>query len=171
MLTLLLVACGGGDLSCKPTWNGVTGTCLPDGWRMVEPSVLKERGVPGEVIAAYQAEKSLSGYYPTVTATREFLTGEEMAAEYSESSIASVNVLPGYKLLDKRPVTVDGNKVAIHVFQAQPDTEESVYRFYQLSTRVKDTGYTFTVAVPLSITETLEKEILSILEQVTFEKK
>lgn len=158
-------------MSCEPTWNGIVGTCLPEGWRMVEPSVLKERGVPGEVIAAYQAEESLSGYYPTVTTTREFLTGDEMAAEYSESSIASVKVLPGYKLLDKRPVTIDGDKVFIHVFQAQPDTEESVYRFYQLSTRVKDTGYTFTVAVPLSITETLENKILSILDHVTFEEK
>lgn len=172
-LALFLVGCGGGggEVSCDPEWNGTVGTCLPDGWKVVDPNVLKERGVPGEVLAAYQAESALSGYYPTVTVTREFLQDTITASEYSDTSIASVEVLPGYKLLDKRPVKIDGEKVAIHVFQAQPDTEEAVYRFYQLSTRVGSVGYTSTVAVPLSISEELEEQIVLILEQVTFKEE
>lgn len=169
MALLSLAACGGGGGGgCDAEWNGTVGTCLPEGWRTVDPEVLAERGVPGEVLVAYQAEQSLSGYYPTITVTREFLASDGSPAEYSDASIASVEVLPGYKLLDKRPVKIDGENVTIHVFQAQPGSEPVVYRFYQLSTRVGATGYTFTVAVPLSIPETLEKEILSILEQVTF---
>lgn len=171
-VSLVLTSCGGGDArraDCEPTFNGTVGTCLPNGWQEVDVTLLKQRGVPGEVVSAFQAETPASGTYPTVTVTRELLTQEYDPKEYSEAGIAVVRTIAGYQELDQRSVRIDDEKVSIHVFYAQPRTDGPRYRFYQLSTVSKDVGYTFTVAVPLSIPETLEKEILIILENVTFE--
>jgi len=173
ILTLLLASCGGGSssrVSCDPYWDGTVGTCIPNGWQIVQPGVLEERGVPGEVVIAFQASESVSGHFPTVTVTREFLTQELSGSKYSKESIASVETVTGYKLIDIRGVKVDGEKVNIHIFDAQPSPEDPSYRFYQLSTIAKRIGYTFTVAIPLSIPAELEDEIMTIMESVTFEK-
>jgi len=170
ILAVLLTSCSSGSstrVSCNRYWDGTVGTCLPNRWEIVQPSVLQERGVPGEVVIAFQAEESVSGHFPTVTVTREFLTQELSGSEYSKQSIQSVETVLGYKLIDTQGVKIDGEKVDIHIFNAQPNPADASFRFYQLSTIAKRIGYTFTVAIPFSIPEGLEDQILTIMESVT----
>ena len=173
-LTVLLGSCSGGSssarVSCDPYWDGTVGTCLPNRWEIVQPSVLKDRGVPGEVVIAFQADEAVSGHYPTVTVTREFLAQEIEAPQYSKESIRSVETVLGYKLIDTRGMKIDGEKVELHIFDAQPSPEDPSFRFYQVSTIAKRIGYTFTVAIPLSVPAGLVDEILTIMESVTFEE-
>jgi len=93
------------------------------------------------------------------------------AAAYSNASIRSVEVLPGYELLDQKDVTIDGEKVALHMFTAQPVDGEPRRRFYQVSTVAGDSGYTFTGTAPVSVDRSIEDQILTILQNATFEGK
>ncbi len=132
---------------------------------------LDERGLPAEVIAAFQAEKAVSGQFPTVTVTEEKLTQDADSAAYSKASIRAVSTLPGYKLIDSRSVTIDGNAVDMHVFSAQPLPEEPERRFYQVSVVGKNrTGYTFTALTPLSIGSGLENEVTTIVKSSTLKE-
>ncbi len=174
-IPLLLSACGGGGSSkavcTQQYWDGTIGVCLPDGWNVVARETLDERGLPAEVIAAFQAEKAVSGQFPTVTVTEEKLTQDADSAAYSKASIRAVSTLPGYKLIDSRSVTIDGNAVDMHVFSAQPLPEEPERRFYQVSVVGKNrTGYTFTALTPLSIGSGLENEVTTIVKSSTLKE-
>lgn len=172
--TFLLASCGGGsskttDIVCKQQfWNGVIGVCLPDGWTVLEREKLSERGVPDQVLVAFQSEKSVSGQTPTITVTSEKLGSPLESPAYSKASIRSVTTLPGYKLIDSRSLQVEGQAVDLHVFTAQPVTGEPERRFFQLSAVAANIGYTVTVLTPVSISETLEKEITLIMNSVRF---
>lgn len=168
---LLLVACGkgGGDIACHERyWDGVFGTCLPSGWKSVDPVSLRSRSVPEEVIAVFQADQFASNQIPTVIVTKEPLVRDWDAASYSDASIKSVQTLSGFSVLDERDVTVDGAKIRLHTFSAQPIPEEPVKRFYQLSTVVRKVGYTVTATLPLLPERDLEKQVFFILDGVTF---
>jgi hypothetical protein len=170
-VVFLLVGCSGsgsGEIECESFWDGTLGTCLPSEWEHVEPSALQERGIPSEVVAAFQSREPLAGQYPTVTVTREFLSKAFTPSAYSAESIEIVKTLPGYTVLDTNKVRIDDERVVLHSFYAQPSPDGPSYRFYQLSTVANNEGYTYTVAVPRQITEMLEKEILTILENATF---
>lgn len=170
-LTLGLTACGGSsasDVACElQYWDGQLATCLPDGWHVVDRSQLDARGVPSEVVVAFQSDVSISGQYPTVTVTRESLIGDTGSTEYSVASVESVKALPGYELIDERSTSVGGQEVSLHIFSAQPRNEEPRARFYQLSLTKEKTGYTFTAAVPLAVEDQIENEILLIMTNVS----
>lgn len=170
---LILTSCGGGGRSGKIVceqeyWDGVYGTCLPDGWVIVNSETLRQRGVPEDVIVAFQAETSVSGQFPAVTVTRERITQATEAGAYSDASMRSVSVLPGYEAFDSREITLDTERVKLHVFAAQPVTQEPLRRFYQVSTIVGSNGYTITGTAPVSVSDATEKEITLILTNSTF---
>ena len=173
-LVTVLAACGGGGSStaevvCKEQfWNGVVALCLPAGWTVLEREKLEERGVPEQVIVAFQSEKAVSGQTPTLTVTSETLPAPMDSPSYSKASIRSVASLPGYKLLDSRSMQVEGQAVELHVFTAQPVEGEPERRFYQLSAVAATIGYSFTALTPVSISDQLEKEILLIVNSVRF---
>ncbi|MFH1444268.1 MAG: hypothetical protein ABIG34_02660 [Candidatus Peregrinibacteria bacterium] len=171
LLSLLLTACGAstdGGSDCQTYWFDQVGACLPGTWKLLDRAELLQRGVPEDVIIAFQSEASVSGQYPTVSVTREPLTTVVEPAAYSEATIRSVAVLPGYKLIDQKKVTVDGVSLPVHVFFAQPVTGEPQRRFLQVSTVIGQNGYTVTALTPLTVSSTLENEILTILGSITF---
>ena len=169
----LLVSCGGsGDtVACDERyWDGTVGTCLPNGWEILNAETLRQRGVPDETIAAFQSSESFSGQFPTVAVTRERLANVVDAAQYSNANMRSVEVLDGYEHIDTREFTIDGEKVSLHVFTGQPIEGEPRRRFYQVSTTVEDTGYTLTAVSPVSIAKTLEDNLMLILGEMTFKE-
>ena len=158
-LPLLLVGCGGSGsvAECQDQyWDGAVGTCLPDGWNVVDRETLSQRGVGEEVVAAFQDEDSVSGQFPTVLVTREAVAGDVTPEAYSKASVRSVTTLPGYKLVDSRSVVIDGSQVDMHIFSAQPLSEEPERKFYQISTTHGGAGYTFTALTPISTSSALE---------------
>ena len=166
-----LAACGGeesSDVACELAyWDGQVASCLPDGWHVVDRTQLDQRGLPSEVFVAFQSDASVSGQYPTVTVTREPLVDDVTSTAYSEASVESVKALPGYEQIDERPTAVDGQEVSLHIFSAQPRSEEPRARFYQLSMAKERQGYTFTAAVPLAVDEKIENEILLIMSNAS----
>ncbi|MBI2635743.1 hypothetical protein HYW84_00245 [Candidatus Peregrinibacteria bacterium] len=173
LLAALVSGCGGGsttlDVVCKEQfWNGVVALCLPAKWIVLEREKLEERGVPEQVIVAFQSEQAVSGQAPTLTVTSETLPAALDSAGYSKASIRSVASLPGYKLIDSRETEIEGQKVELHVFTAQPVAGEPERRFFQLSAVAANIGYTFTALTPVSISDQLQKEILLIMNSVRF---
>ena len=169
-LCALLVACGGGGASTacvSEYWDGSIGTCLPEDWKVVEKSALEQRGVPPEVVVAFQAEQPVSGQFPTVTVTREALTEEIEPTQYSELSVQSVRGIPQYEEIDDREITIDDETVHLHIFSAQPREEEPKAKFYQVSVALGTTGYSYTAALPLGVEDDLEDQVLLILENAT----
>lgn len=170
-LFLLLSACGGGSskkVSCDSDyWDGTVGTCLPDTWQVLDAETLRSRGVPEETIVAFQRKEPVSGQFPTVAVTREPLADPVDPLQYSEANIRSVEVLEGYVQVDSKDFTTDGVKVKIHTFTAQPIEGEPMRRFYQVSTSLGDSGYTFTAVTPVSIEKDLESEVLLMLKGMT----
>lgn len=172
--SILLSACsdgGGTETACtEDYWNGEIGTCLPDGWIVVGSETLLQRGVPPETLVAFQAEQAASGQFPTVAVTREALSQEVSAEDYSAASIRSVSVLPGYEQVDNRDLTIDAAKVSLHIFTAQPDEGEPRRRYYQVSVPKAQRGYTMTATTPVAIEDSLEQQVLAIVEGFTLEE-
>jgi hypothetical protein len=172
LLASLLAACGGSSggesTTCKTYWFDAVGACLPDSWKLLDRTELTERGVPEDVLLAFQSEESVSGQFPTISITREPLTTVTDPAAYSEATIRSVAVLPGYKLIDKKKTKIDGISLPLHVFFAQPVSGEPQRRFTQVSTVVGKVGYTITALTPLTVKSSLENEILTIIGSITF---
>ena len=173
IVPLILTACGGGTTAeChKEYWDGTVGVCLPKGWTVIEQETLRQRGVAGDTIVAFQASEAVSGQFPTVTVTREALAQVATALNYSDANIRSVSVLPMYELIDSTSMSIDADTVNLHIFTAQPVSDEPARRFYQVSTVANGIGYTVTSAVPVSVKDSIEKEIISILQSTTFEEE
>lgn len=174
-LCLSLVSCGGGGTAAVCTqqfWNGTVGLCLPDGWKVMERERLDQLGVPQEVVAGFQTEKPVAGQYPSVVVTREALSQPMDSATYSRASQRAVSVLPGYEIIDARPVTVDGKAVTLHVYTAQPMSDQPKSRFYQVSAvSGSGTGYTVTAFTPLSVSSSLDRQVVAIVSSLTFTQK
>ena len=172
---LLLVGCGGGSGSseCKNGfWNGEVGTCLPESWEILEQETVRQRGVPEETVAVFQAGEAVSGHFPTVAITREQLVSPASSSDFSLASMRSVEIMVGYELVDTKKIKIDGEEVSIHIFNAQPVDSEPMRRFYQVSALTgadSDVGFTATAVTPMSIKEVLEKEVYVVLENLTFE--
>ncbi len=167
---LVLAACGGGSTAVACTnqyWDGAVGTCLPSGWHVVDRTALDQRGVPPEVVVAFQADQPFSGQFATVTVTREALSKQMTSTEYSEASIQTVSTMAGYTKVDTTSLTIDGEKVTLHTFTAQPRTDQPKTRFFQVSVASGTTGYTYTAATPVAVDSTLEQQVLLILKNVT----
>jgi hypothetical protein len=168
---VLLVSCGGGSgkSGCvQDFWNGTVGTCLPEDWDVIDTETLRQRGVPEETIVAFQSTESVSGQFPTVAVTRERLANVTKPHEYSQASMRSVEIMEQYDHLDTKDFKIDGQKIQLHIFTAQPIDGEPKRRFFQVSTTVGDTGFTVTAVTPVSINSALGKDIQLILENVTF---
>jgi hypothetical protein len=167
----LLVSCGGGGggEGCDTQyWDGTLGTCLPAAWHVVTGDELQARGVPEDVLVAFQADDAVSGLFPIVTVTSEALSGDYTSERYSEESVQSVQGLPGYEIIDQRSMAVDGENVRMHIFGAQPVNEEPKQRFYQVSAVHEQKGYTLTAVLPLSIESTWEDAVTLILTHLSF---
>lgn len=174
-LCMVLAGCGGGaserTANCEYAyWDGAVGTCLPTGWHVVDRNGLDQRGVPRDVVVAFQSDTAASGQFPTVTVTREALAQPIGSTAYSEASVQSVKSLPGYQELDLRDQITDDEDVKMHIFSAQPRVDAPKTRFYQLSAVSGNYGYTFTAAVPLSVESDLENQLLLIIGNATFRK-
>lgn len=172
-VSAFLVSCGGdGDTKsrfCDTEYEDAEMMlCLPDEWVVVEKSTLQKRGVPEDAVVAFQSEIAIAGQFPTVVITREGLKRTVDAAKYSEASMRSVAVFGAYREIDVTEVEIGKDVVSLHVFTAQPVAEEPLRRFYQLSTVFGTAGYTVTGTTPVSITDSLEDEILAILKSLSF---
>ena len=119
------------------------------------------------MIVAFQTDAPVAGQFPTVTVTRETLTRSMTSTEYSDASVQSVQTMPGYEKIDQTKAKVDEEDVTLHIFSAQPRTDQPKTRFYQLSAAGGMTGYTFTAATPLSVDANLDKQIKLIMSNVT----
>lgn len=173
--SLLLLSCGGRNQNRDQTgcvqsfWNGSVGTCIPEGWAALTEVKLFEQGIPPEAEVAFQKSEPDAGQFPTVVVLKEFLPEGATTESYAEASKHSVAVYPSYRLITTRPVNVDDEEAEIHVFSARPIQDEPERRFYQVyAVSPKGVGYAFTALTPLSIQSDLEKEILTILGNVTF---
>jgi len=168
---LMLSACGSATsttISCASYWFDSVGVCLPDGWRILDRVALDDRGAPEDVIVAFQLNESVSGQYPTMTVTREPLTGTIDSTAYNEATMRSVAVLPGFEELDSRKVTIDGESLLVHVFLAQPEKDEPKRRFSQVSMVHDDAGYSVTALTPVSVNNTLESAVAQMIQSITF---
>jgi len=166
----MLSACGSSaDIACdQQYWDGTVGTCLPDGWDIIDQETLRQRGVPEETIVAFQMTEAVSGQFPTVAITKEPLPNTVTSEDYSAASIRSVEVMEGYTLVDTQQTTVEGESASMHIFTAQPLVGEPRRRFYQVSVVRNDIGFTLTAVSPVSIDKDTEDAMMLILNNVVF---
>ena len=172
-LTLLLFACGGsgGESSVECVleyWNGEVGTCLPEGWGVINRETLLLRGVTDELAVVFQADQAVSGQFPLVSVTQQRLSAQTDPLSFSQESVRSVTTLSGYTLVDLRDMTIDDNAVQLHIFRARPQISQPERTFYQVSTVQADKGYTFTGMTPVSVSGRTESEVLKIVGCATW---
>ena len=174
-LALALSACGGGtgtSVSCKDQyWDGTVGLCVPVGWGAMDQETMRQRGLGEETIVVLQSDAAVSGQFPTFTVTREYLGEDTDALTYeSESTRLMKSAVGGYKQIDSRSVDLDGKTMHVHVFSGQLREGSPQRRYYQLSTAVNKTGFTFMVMAPLSVPDTLQKQINLMFDNVSFKQ-
>ena len=167
---LVLSACGNSaEVTCDPQyWDGTVGTCLPEGWDIIDQETLRQRGVPAETIVAFQKTESVSGQFPTVAITKEILPDPVSSENYSAASIRSVEVMEGYTLVDTQTISVEEEDASMHIFTAQPLVGEPRRRFYQVSVVRDDAGFTVTGVSPVSIDKDVEDAMMLIINNVVF---
>ena len=168
---LVLSACGGESsvTTCNTFyWDGTVGVCVPEAWHTVERAELDQRGVPAEVLVAFQSDQPHGGQFATVTVTREALTQPMSSTEYSAASVQSVAGLPNFTKIDQTTISIDAQDVTLHVFSAQPREDQPESRFTQVSAVADGAGYTFTAATPVTVQDALEAEITSMMKSITF---
>ncbi len=173
-LTFLLAACGSSTTSttvaCANVYfDGTVGTCIPAGWHVVDRGQLDARGVPPEVLVAFQADAPVSGQFATVTVTREPLTKQMTAEEYSNASMQSVQAMPGYAKVNTEQITVDGQKVTMHTFTAQPQADQPKTRFTQVSIVSGSAGYSYTGATPVTVDDAVTAQVQLIVKNATLQ--
>lgn len=171
-LCVLLAACGGssneGPDCFKQYWDGEVGACVPSGWRTLDAETMQQRGVPDDALVAFQSDEPVSGQFLTVTITKEQLQQPIEPSVYSQANVRLVTALPGYELVDATTTTIDTNSVDVHIFNAKPIADESLRRFYQVSTVHDGAGYTITGTSPVSIDDVVERQILAVVQSLTF---
>lgn len=172
---LALTACSGSSgtsgsaSSCAQEFsNGTLTICLPDDWTLLTDADLRERGLPDEAVAAFQAQAAVSGQLPTVMVTRETLAQALTSDQYGTANVQAVSVYPQYKLLDELRTTVNGEEATLHVFTAQAVSGEPARRYYQLAAVQNGEGYTVTGVAPVSIDTALDKTLRSIVRSLSF---
>jgi hypothetical protein len=171
LLSIALVSCsseGTGANCYKEYWNGEVGACLPKNWQVISSETMQERGVSNDAIVAFQSEEPVSGQFLTVGITQEVLREVIDPTMYSQANIRLVSALPGYELTDITSTTVDGSAVELHVFNAQPVSDEPVRKFYQISTVANAKGYSITGTSPVSISDSAQNEIIAIVQSLRF---
>lgn len=129
---------------------------------------MQARGMPPEVVVAFQAGTAVSGQFPTVTVTREHLAQTTTSTAYSKASVEVVARRADYTKIDEQSISAGGGSVTLHVFSAQPINEEPRLRFYQVGVAQEDTGYVFTGALPLTSPDALIDEVKLILTNIAF---
>lgn len=172
LLTFALAACGSSsatpEAKCVSTyWDGTIGTCLPAGWSALSREEVQARGMPPEVQFAFQAVQAVAGQYPTVTVTTETLREPLTSEDYSKASVDVVSRRKDYSQIDLQDITIDGTALQLHVFSAQPLTDEPKQRFYQIALTKGSVGYVFTAALPLSAPDALAEEVQLLLKSVS----
>lgn len=173
-LCILLASCGGsgdehGSAACENDYiSDLYTTCLPENWFVIATETLRQRGVPEETVVAFQSETAVSGQFPTVAVTREALRNVVTPESYSEGAMRSVATLPGYVDLDARTINIDGEKLKLHVFNAQPVPSDPLRRFLQVSTVADRVGYTITGTLPVSVDQKIEDQVLLVIRQSSF---
>lgn len=168
-ISLALAACGSANKTtcANQYWDGTVGTCLPAGWHVVDRAGLDQRGVPAEVVVAFQADNPTAGLFATVTVAREPLSRPMQSTEYSDASVLSVQSMPGYEKIDSQKVTLDDQTVALHTFSAQPRTDQPKTRFSQVAIASGPVGYTYTAATPLTVDDAVKAQVELILKSAT----
>lgn len=166
MVTCMLVSCGGSSqnsgVDCVfEYWDGQYGTCLPEGWSVLDQETLYLRGITDETAVVFHFNEPVAGQFPNIALTKRPLAAQTMPGLYSQESIKSVAAYGGYTLLDLKEITIDGEELQLHIFKAKPDGVKE-YRYYQVSTVAGDFGYTLTAMVPVTIDSNLEEHILKI---------
>jgi uncharacterized protein YceK len=174
-VTLLLAGCGGGSSSTaavecqREFWDGEFGTCIPQGWGLVDSETARQRGVPAdEARVIFQADAAVSGIFPTIVITQEHLLQAVTAEDYSTNAIKLASIQQGYKLLDKQDLQIYDRMVKLHRFHAQPLVEQPLLLFQQWSTVKDDWGYTATSMMPVTVPKETEAAVKLILESASF---
>lgn len=172
-LSLALASCGGSSstaVSCKDQyWDGTVALCVPTGWSTMDQETMRQRGLGEETIVVLQSDEAVSGQFPTFTVTREYLGQEVDAPAYeNESTRLMKSAVAGYKQIDSRATDLDGKTMHVHVFSGQLREGSPQRRYYQLSTAANKTGFTFMVMAPLSVPDTLQKQINLMFDNVSF---
>lgn len=172
LLPILLLASCSGRVSCpeKTTADGFE-ICLGNGWEEVSKENLRAEGVPEETIAAFQLTDERGGQRDNVVVSREPLAAKASASAYAEANVRTVSATPEYSLIEKREVGIDGAETLLHIFTARPVPDLPARRFYQLSLTEGNTGYVFTGTLPLSVDETVEKELIDMVLSVSLNGK
>ena len=65
-------------------------------------------------------------------------------------------------------ITIDEAKVDLHVFTAQPVSDEPVRKFYQISTVQNGIGYSVTGTSPVTVSDSIESQVIAIVQSVHF---
>jgi hypothetical protein len=176
-LTLFLAGCGGGGdsiaaVECqREFWDGEFGTCIPQGWGLVDSETARQRGVPAdEARVIFQADEAVSGIFPTIVITQERLLQPVSSEDYSTNSVKIASTQQSYKLLDRQEFQIYDRNVTLHRFHAKPLAEHPLLLFQQWSTVEDDWGYTATAMMPVTVPKATETAVKLILESASFEE-
>lgn len=140
--------------------------CITDGWH----HTTDQFGGAGSFVLFVQPQGSTGSLMqihvkkdPLQEAIYSHLDFAQRAIEITRSQA------PNYTPVRTEPMTINGKKTLLHVFDASPSPKDESVRYYQFVTTNEDIAYGFTAIMhPDADTDTQER-LLGILKSVSFE--
>lgn len=168
---LSLTACSSTGGTCDKKIEGnVFSICLPADWQQVPDENLRAEGVPEETVAAFQMETDRGGQRDNVVITKERIKSGVTSMQYAEVNVKIMEKTPEYRELEKREIEIDGEKTLMHAFSTRAVPNLPARRYYQVSFAKDTTGYVVTGTLPLSVDESIEEALGTMITSVSFKK-
>lgn len=139
--------------------------CLPDGWA----AATQEFGEKGSYIVML-SDNGDKGLVMQIHVKKDVLKEPvEHHLEFSERAVEIArDTAPNYAPVSTEPITVNGEKTILHIFDASPDPEVEIVRYYQFIIVNDGAAYGFTGVMAPGIDEALEKTLIDVFTNVRF---
>lgn len=140
--------------------------CLTDGWRQRT----EQFGDAGSFVLHIQPPTS-TGSLMQVHVKKDPL--QEAVLSHLDFAQRAIEITrkqaPNYTPVRTEPLTIDGKKTLLHIFDASPSEDQPV-RYYQFVTTNEDIAYGFTAIMHPDADSDTQERLLGILKSVSFEQ-
>jgi hypothetical protein len=145
-LMVFLVGCSGGSTNSatqnlKPYDGGAFTINVDPSWKIINQSDFYSE-IPKETVVAFTAPEAYDGFFINVNIVREDLRQTISSLDYGRANInLSAQNLTDYQKVQEAKMTMGGQSVLLHIFQARLSASEKLIKFVQMYATKGNYGY------------------------------
>lgn len=142
---------------------GVLDFCLLDGWKQQDKDFIY--GIP---FVGFYSYSSVEGVPLLIVVSELKLPRYLRPISFGAFITDQLKGMTDYELIETRPLTFNGQKNVLYIFNARFDAEKPLYRFYVIGVMNGKKGYVVSGAIPPDFSAADEQSVLSFFEGMKF---